>query len=850
MTSSNPLGDHTAGKIARPALNLSGLNAGLLMTAVISLAAGITLAAPGFHPNPLFRLLPILPALALLFTSGHGSGLRALLLTATFFFLIGIFYPGQEEPLRNPHHIYHQLSSPQEISLTGILSASPTWSGDKYRLLMEVTSFRQPGRTGSACGLVRLSAPAPLPADLLPGDSFMVRTSLSPAHNYGNPGVFDYRHFLATQDIYLTGRIRSHAEIIKINEPSQNGFARRLRYFPERCRYHISRFLDATLESRNAGFYKAILIGDSGSLAPDLEEHFKAAGCYHLLAISGTHLALLALLTTATSLWLLKRSNWILLHLPARKIAIFLAIIPLIAYSLIAGFNTPVIRSLLMTLAVFLALILDRQQSVPAAISLAVLIILFVQPMSLFTASFQLSFAAVIGIALFLPLISDRLPMKFTEETETSPSMKIKKYLLAGLAISLAATAATLPLSFFYFNRFSPLSPLSTLLIEPLLCIWSLSLGLIGSLFIPLAPGLASLLFHLGSYGLTLADRLISLLAALPLSSIYFSTPSLAEICSYYLLLLSLAGWTRFRPARFLAVTALFCLIAIPLSEKIGTMLSHRTTVTFLDMGQGSSTLLQLPHGRTILLDGGGSNSNDFNPGERLIAPFLWRQKILRLDGLVISHAHADHYNGLEFILKTFRPSVLWVGDRKVAEPDYNRLLRRAEELGIETRKLQGEEPLLKDKGYALVSLGGPHHGDTEDADSNKQLPGSETNNSSLVLRLDSAGFSFLFPGDIEKAVEEKLLAAGHNLNVDILLAPHHGSRTSSTDPFIAATSPQYLVISAGPYLPKVFPSPEVVARYRQAQAQILSTAVCGAVTFSVEEETLAIQTFYPACPL
>jgi competence protein ComEC len=227
-----------------------------------------------------------------------------------------------------------------------------------------------------------------------------------------------------------------------------------------------------------------------------------------------------------------------------------------VIYALIAGFNIPVLRALLMTIVFILAILFDRPGNLINHILLAALLILIWQPGAIFTASFQLSFSAVIAIALIYPLLYRFL----FPETHTTPSRCVKpgskvktpqssiihkipetflKWVLAGVALTAAAMLGTFPLLLFHFNRFSLVAPFTNLLVEPLICFWSLIIGLIASLCIPLFPALAKVLFATGSVGLIVAERICAFFSSLSYASLWLPTPSPVEIILTYLFLLS-----------------------------------------------------------------------------------------------------------------------------------------------------------------------------------------------------------------------------------------------------------------------------------------------------------------------
>jgi competence protein ComEC len=700
---------------------------------------------------------------------------------------------------------------------------------------MAVESLRaSSGPVRPASGLVLLTVNGAPPSGLLPGDRFLARCILSPVHSYGIPGAFDYRRFLGNRGIWLTGWVSSSSLLHRFNDLPPPSLLMRLRYGPERLRYRIGRFLERELPPRIAGLYKAILIGDRSGVDSSTIERFKDTGTIHLLAISGLHMGLLAMLLMGVLSWLLKRSTRLLLSISVWKVTALLIILPLVGYALIAGFQIPVARALIITLVFLFAIITDRQGSLPSAIALAAMLLLIWRPAQLFDVSFQLSFAAVIAIALALP----HLRPLFYPGSDSRAAIRIGKRILATLAVSLAAMIGTLPLLLYHFNRFSPLGPFATLAVEPLLCLWSLTMGLLACLLLPFSAGMAGLLLKAGSMGIAAADRLVALFAALPLSSLWLPTPSLPELLALFLLPIALLYRQRFPAARPMAGFSLLLLILIPVFHTAARHLGRSTRITVLDVGQGSSVLLELPEGRTALIDGGGYRSEQFDPGEQLIAPYLWRRGINRLDSLVISHPHADHYNGLSFVLEHFHPRVIWVNGRPGIEADYRHLLAQAAALGITVRVPAAGESLEAEENFRLRNLADFHLKDSR----------GNPNGDSLVLRLDSGKISFLFPGDIDREMEGRLVAAGKKLDADVLLAAHHGSSGSNGPRLLAAVSPRYLAVSVGPFGPMYAAAERRLPAWRRQGITPLTTATCGSIVFTTDGRALEASSFN-SCP-
>lgn len=253
--------------------------------------------------------------------------------------------------------------------------------------------------------------------------------------------------------------------------------------------------------------------------------------------------------------------------------------------------------------------------------------------------------------------------------------------------------------------------------------------------------------------------------------------------------------------------------------------------VTFVSVGQGDCAVVRFPGSKVMLIDGGGSLSDSFDPGERLVAPLLWSQKIMRVDYLVLSHPELDHFGGFRFIAQNFHPREFWTIAAPSTDIEYEQLLVI----------LAGERVRLSlmDALAAPMVIGG-----VRIACLNPAAKISESrNNSSMVLALTYGAGSILFTGDLEARGERQMLARGSVGRATVLKVPHHGSRTSSTPELLAAVAPAYAVISVGHLNAFHFPAPEVLARYRDCGARILRTDEVGAVNVKINATSLTVTT-------
>ena len=782
-------------------------------------------------------LFLLLAGLALALPTGYRP-----LSTLPLFFVIGCFHTHHAlQPLVDPYHIDHHIHQKTEVTLVGRIVSMVEFDGEKTRFEVAVEEIlpqdipREEVSFEPIRGKVILTVPEAIDPTYMPGMKIMALSTLDRIRNYQTPGAFNYRLQMATRSITCSAWVDSAKELLPVQEPPRS-WAHRIRFLPEQMRQQVARFLEARLDRQTAGIYQALLVGSRVNIPPPLLEGFKASGCMHLLAISGLHLSLLGLITTSVFIFLLKRSQWLLnhAHIPALALAITAPL--LFFYAFIAGMNIPAIRALATAILVLLAVILRRQRSLIHLIAGAALIVLTLQPLALFTASFQLSFAAVLAIITIYP----RLPQVLLPEQDRKTAIQSRKFLLkAALSmffVSLAATIGTLPFMLFHFNRFSLIGPVMNILIEPLLCFWALPWGLAALPFLSAAPILATLFLHIGAGGIWLGNTLIATAVQLPWASVWTITPHILEIVIFFIIVLliltrQINGWQTF--TAILLSTGLLASFTFTLWNPFK---GKGLTVTFLDVGQGTSTLLELPDGKNVLIDGGGNQSEQFNVGQAVIAPFLWSRRIWRLDDMVISHPHRDHYNGLPFLYDRFSPQRLIVNGDTGDEPEYREFMERVQRRETAVVMAKAGDTVREGEKYTLHCLG--INGLTE------QKLTLSTNDRSLVLRLSSGSRSFLFPADIGLASETRLVTQPVSLRSDVLLAPHHGSITSGSKGFIDAVSPVVIVVSASGSRHGIQPATQHVEEWTRRDIPSLVTARHGAITFRTNGTDLRATTF------
>lgn len=794
---------------------------GPLLPPLLSFASGIALAGPlemGYASSIGALALSACFVLALYLKKARFSPL----VTVPVFFSLGALFIiphlSAEVPLSHIVNIvrHDPVMSRAGVQIEGRAGAVES-TGSRTRVWLDADGARGAEGWVPASGRVLLTINAKV--DILPGDSLRALAMLSEPRTFGNPGEFDYRLWLRRRGTLVTGYVKNERLIEKV------GFGVGPRAHVQRARAKIGCFIDSS-GAQYPEPLKALVISGQGGIDRALKEAFASTGTAHILSISGLHIGMVAAFSFWAAFFLLRRSEKALLALDAKKAALVFSAFPATAYAVLAGLPVPTQRALIMVLAFIVSFSIGRGKDHINTLSLAGLIVLAVFPSSVWDASFQLSFVAMASIIILLPrlqgLASFAAPKTAGEKdggVKRSVLSFLRRRVLPLVLVTIAAGVGTSPVLAYHFQRVSLTGLFANLVVVPLSAAVVPCL-LVSSLLLPVSETLAWLVLFPADMAFGFMAWAIKFFAALPYASSWVRPPSLAEVCLYYLLILSLVNIKGSRFFRYAAPVAAFVVMAIPLARGLqstpGTL-----KVTFLSVGQGDAAFVELPDGRTMMIDGGGVRNPDFDVGERVVAPFLRSKGVKRIDYMVLSHAQQDHMGGLLFLAKNMEVGEFWWNGRG----HLGALGTALDEKGV-TKKAAGYSTGKVDAGGALVEFLGP-----------SSEAGLDANESSLVMKLTYGERSFLFTGDIGEKAEG--LLASRDLRADVLKAAHHGSKYSSTAPFLEAVSPSVVVVSAGHLNSFGFPHADSLERYANAGAEVMRTDVSGAVIVETDGRTL-----------
>jgi competence protein ComEC len=614
---------------------------------------------------------------------------------------------------------------------------------------------------------------------VVPGQQWQLLVRSKRPRGFVNPAGFDYQVWLAQHGIDATGYVRedSRNRVLEQSPVSEPVSA---------VRFRLRQQLASLQEGfANTDIINALVIGDKSRLGSERWRVLTRTGTNHLMVVSGLHVGLVALLVYWLTNWLVRLPVFPLLWRPAENYAALAATIAAFAYGALAGFSLPTLRACIMVVAVMLGRLLCRTIPAPLAWCLALTGVLLVDPLAGQSMGFWFSFAAVAALM-------------FLSVPRCGGIGGWQRWVLPQVAVFLVLA----PLLAINFGQVSLLSPLANLLAIPIMSFIVVPLCLLGA---------ASLLFseRFGSLLLGLADLAIDKLWLI-LEYLADSFPALLvplATDSSALVAIALVGTVLLLAPRGLPLRCAGALLCLPLLWPL-SLESYRLRVTALDVGQGLAVLVETKT-HNLLYDTGPRYSARFDAGSGVIAPMLRARRIHYLDRLVLSHADSDHVGGMAGVLDNIEVGKVSAGDR-VRQP------------GLPACRA-GESWSWDGVDFAFLHPPGDYYG--------------KGNNRSCVLLIRTGFTTILLPGDIEATIERRLIEQHPELRgTDVVIAPHHGSKTSSTASFIRYLAPRYGVFSAGYRSRFNHPHPRVVERYRENGVTLLNTADRGAIEFVVDK--------------
>lgn len=818
----------------------------------LSLGGGVAIGArlPGHAP---WAAALAAACLAMVFYwIRHG---RWALVTAILLFLSLGYLSIQPwlSPRFNPRHIV-RFAGDSRYEISGVVASEPLIGSHRVKFILKAERLKKSETTWPVNGKIRVTV-AGSRVEAAPGDRVRFISRIRKIRNFNNPGGFDYKRAMAFRRIWVSAYTAT--DRLQVDHKYEG---RDQRLTIAAFRRKIARVIDTGAGQPAQQILRALVIGDRNGISAELRQQFTRAGVAHLLAISGLHIGIVATVSFFFFQWLLCRFRFLLWQAWTRKGAALLTMIPVLIYGQLAGFSPSTQRAVIMVLVFLTTFLLDRQQDLINTIAVAAFIILAIHPPSLFSISFQLSFAAVTAIIYGLSRFGSTAAGRLAERG------KFAAKFLSFVLVSALAQLGTLPLTMLYFNQISLIGLAANIIAVPLIGFGVVPLGLLAAFFSLFSMDLSLVLIKVADIILSPTMAVLGALADLPFAAVKTITPSLVETTCYYALLWAVlnqfghdkANGTRsclahsrgrFWPS-WLAATRTPSAGVIVLALAVGAadagywvyarFIRDELRVTIIDVGQGSAALVEAPRGRVVMIDGGGFTDNSaFDVGERIIAPLLWRKKIVTVDLMVLSHPNSDHLNGLIYVARHFEVKQVLTNDEKVDTDAYRAFSGVILEKNIHRPQFRGLARRVELNGARLEILYPP----PDFLQKKKRERWRHVNNNSLVVKVVFGAVSFLFPGDIHARVERALVnSAAGKLASTVLMAPHHGSKTSNSAIFLDRVDPRWVVVSNGWHRRRHFPHKSVLKRCRLRGVRLLRTAQHGAVTMVTDGRSLRVE--------
>ena len=817
-----------------------------LLAPLAAIATGILVSR--FVPFPVRELLTVIAALTMLGLLSLWRKNRPL---AGVCCLLAFVFAGALTDVLHRPAPPPQLDAEGPVILSGCVVEPPVVSGDRERFVLEL----DPGARAQVTVYEREGEEPPRFAY---GQRIEFDAKVRRPHNFGNPGAFDYVQFLARRDIFWTAAISPGAEIKRLPGECGSRFERAIMNLRAGAIDRLGRLYPG--DAYKTGMMQAIMIGATFQLQKVWTESFRNTGTYHVIVISGLHVAVLA-----GFLLLLFR----LCAIP-ETIGNWLALLATWLYVLVTGWQAPGVRSAGGFTLFLIGRYFYRERralNLLAAIAIGFLVL---DPEQMFEPSFQLSFLAIAFIGAFARPLLDATVLPLSRALPGLDDAARDLHLAprtAQFRVELRLLAETLRL-------WTPLSKRAglCLLAAPLrvaFYVYEL-VALSAVLQLGLALPMIVYFHRVGFSGLsanTLAVPLFTVLLPLGFVAIFTGWHWVAVACGGLLDLSRAAvgwhaviepNWRIPTPPLWLAIAISAALIAAAIlrgwwkalaGAVVASLLAlllwhpfppgvapHQLELSAIDVGQGDSLLVSFPTGKLMLVDGGGIPSfgrrshTQMDIGEDVVSPYLWERSIRTVDVVALTHAHEDHIGGLAALIENFHVKELWTG-AMADSPAWCALRDKAQRRGVRIVPMQSGRNFAYGGTQIEVLAPLADYVATE-------VP---RNNDSLVLRIAYGRNSFLLTGDMERQIERDLTFDGRVVHADVLKVGHHGSKTSSTEDFLGRVQPAFAIISVGSGNSYGHPNPDVLDRLAEHHTTVFRTDQDGLVSIRSDGRRLSV---------
>jgi len=701
-------------------------------------------------------------------------------------------------------HHYLETKIPNQLEgknilISGIIRSIPEKIGRRTRFEMSLNSVSYENKKYKTPKKIKLNWYGAT-SKLIPGDKWQLVVRLKKPFSYQNPGGFDYEGWMFQNQIDAKGYVRK-SNLNKILQSNQS-----LISFT-RIRYFLKKEIKAIVQTPYRPIILALLIGDKSEISSEQWSIFRKTGTSHLIAISGLHIGLIAGLVFFMTRWLwgfYKNGAEII---PSPKIAAIFAILSAVIYSAMAGFSLPTQRALIMLCVIMISILIDVRAQSWKTLAIALLLVLILSPFAVMNPGFWLSFFAV-AIILY-----------FSKMARTKRKVIASTMYNWGL-IQVVIGFGLMPFVLLFFNESSIISPIANFVVVPVFSFIIVPIIFIAGCFIFIAPSLSGMLFAIVIFVLDKVWVFLEYLAKLS-----FSTVQINNI-TFLIFIFSIIGiLLLFLPKKFPS-KLLAPIFFLPLFfSKFDRPDFGSAKITLLDVGQGLSVVIQTQY-HVLVYDTGPRYSKSFNTGKTVVLPYLQSIGISNIDKIVISHGDNDHIGGIKSIVDTITVRTILT-----SVPDKVKLKIKPKNQIITIKTCDNKMRWSWDGvDFSLI------HPEPSTA--------LRKNNASCVLRVSTKTIgqrknkyqnAILLTGDIEAKAELKIINNETlDISANILIAPHHGSITSSTKSFIKKINPDFVLYPVGYRNRYHFPSNIVSERYKKLGIKSYSTSEYGAITFNL----------------
>ncbi len=729
-----------------------------------------------------------------------------------------------------------KFSSKSPVEIHGVIVEPIRHLPQGMIAILHVDGVTHKGEAGDISGTVRLTWREPdLP--LFYGDRISLRARIREPYGTLNPGGFHYGRYLKHKGIDAVASIRGGGKLQKL-PPNSEPVHRLFLGIVDSWRHRIYQAALSSLSNPALGLFLGMILGEQTFIDNEIRDAFMITGTVHILSISGSHLGILALSIFVGVRMLLKvlPGRWVekwSCILPSSRLAIVLVIPVVTFYTLLAGAEIATVRSWIMIVIGSLGAWLGREREIFLALGIAALLLLIPHPEWVHDLSFQLSFLSVIGIGLVVWNQRRAGPEAEIREPEGHTLHPLWKRFWAesrmAFKVTVVVSLLTLPLVVHHFHQIPWMGVFTNFLVVPAVGFIVVPMGLLSGLGALISEGAVLPFSELIQWLFSSFATLILKLSQFPGGAWFVKSPGVASMLCFWMVLGGVLLWKRSGVGRTMALIGLLGLLAwwgwSPRSDWEPGILR----VTFLDVGQGDATLLELPGGETVLIDGGPAYRR-LDMGRAVIGPYLWNRGVYRLDHILATHPQWDHVGGLPWVIRNFDVGHYWSNGISRSRTFFDRLQQTLKDEKVRESALKAGDEILDSPSCSLTVLSPEAREDFGQLSNRATMRGSVLNNHSLVTKLVCGPHSFLFTADAEKGALEDLRRHPEGSSARVVKIPHHGAKSSLHRGWIRQIQTEALVVSAGKHNRYGHPADEVLSAYYEQGFPLYRTDRDGAI--------------------